>query len=371
MKRKIIHFFVFALLFCLLANNSFATEYRRFGQDFRAMAMGNTGIASTNSSAALFYNPAAMANISNWWVDLPMLEISYSDDAKDLIDQARSGSFSLDTQQEQFDFMDSFVGKRPYVKFDLSTNLFINLTKKGMTFGYNYTYEAILDIEVRNPSLPEIHTFARLDNIRQAGLSVPIGLGKWVIGGTYKTVDRQEVDFIYGMSDALENKAFPTMDSAGGKGYGTGYDIGFLYRTPSEARIIIGGVWRKEILFDEVTKIPEESALGISMTHNFGLVRWLTAIDIRDLSIKAGSENEKSYNRRLHYGTEIGILPLSENSSWISIRGGYNQGYKSYGAEISLGHAMILGATKYSEETGEYAGQKPSSRTVLYFSLGF
>ncbi|MBT7891721.1 MAG: hypothetical protein HN580_22075, partial [Deltaproteobacteria bacterium] len=95
-----------------------------------------------------------------------------------------------------------------------------------------------------------------------------------------------------------------------------------------------------------------------------------------------GSAGDKSINRRLHFGLELGILPLSKNTSWITLRSGYNQGYfatqpiESYnlglsGVEIALGHSLILGYTKYIEETGEYAGQKPSPRTVIYLSLGF
>ncbi|NQU63160.1 MAG: hypothetical protein HQ517_02590 [SAR324 cluster bacterium] len=354
-----------------------AIEYRRLGQDYRSLAMGNTGIASANNSAALFYNPAAMANIFNWWVDLPFLQVTYSEDALSLYEMAKDGSFKLDTKDEQIDFMNSNIGKNPYIKLDAGANFFLNLDKKGLTLGANYTYEAVLDIEVRNPSLPEINAFIRLDHVRQTGVSIPIGLGQLVLGISYKVIERTQLDFSYDINKALAEDEFPSLDKDGLRGIGTGYDVGFLYRTANESRIVIGGVWRKRIDLEEAEEIPEEYALGLSMVHSFGIFRLVSAMDWRDITNQQGSEGDKSYKRRLHYGLELGILPLSKNSSWLTLRTGVNQGYRTTeyygisGIEIALGHAMILGYTKYIEETGEFAGQKPSPRTVIYLSFGF
>lgn len=366
---------VLILLFCPVLSQ--AVEYRRIGQDYRSLAMGNTGIASANNSSALFYNPAAMANIFTWWVDFPFVQVTYSDDSQSLYEQAQSGSFELETKTQQIEFMNDFIGKHPYLKLDTGANLFINLDKKGLTIAGNYTYEAILDIEVRNPSLPEIHTFMRLDHIRQIGCSVPIGLGKLVLGFVYKTVERQEIEFTYGMNQAIDEEPFPTLSSNGVNGKGSGYDIGFLYRFATKTRIMLGGVWRKKIDLEDATGIPEEYALGASMMHELGMFRIVAAMDWRDITNQLGVEDDTSYNRRLHYGLEVGFLPLSKNTSWITVRTGYNQGYRSEeyygiaGAEISLGRAFVLGLTRYIEETGEYAGQKPSPRTIIYLSLGF
>lgn len=378
MARKIIKGFGFFLITWLCVVSLQAKEYRRLGQDFRSLAMGNTGIASANNSAALFYNPAAMANIFNWWVDLPFIQITYSDDTKSLYDYATNiEEFSLETQAEREAFMDEFIGLNPYIKLDVGANFFANLTNKGLTLGANYTYEAVLDIEVANPNLPEIKMFGRLDNVRQAGISVPLGLGKWVLGVSVKTIERTEIDFSYGTSALINEDPFPNLVEDGVKGIGTGYDVGFLYRSATAARIIVGGVWRQEILLGDATKIPEEVALGIATTHEFGIFRLTMAMDMRDITTKWGSEDDKSYNRRLHYGAEFGIFPQSKSSSWLTLRTGYNQGYIATGymgltgVEVSLGRGLVLGITKYIEETGEFAGQKPSPRTILYLAFGF
>lgn len=354
-----------------------AIEYRRLGQDYRSLAMGNTGIASANTSAALFYNPAAMANITTWWMDFPFVQAAYSDDAEELYEMARDGAFDLETQEDQIEFMNNYIGKNPYIKVSAGANMFINMDRKGMTVGGNYTYEATLDIEVSNPSLPEIQSFSRLDHIRQGGISIPIGLGKLVLGLNYKVIERQELGFTFDLDDALAGEDFPTLSDDAVKGSGTGYDIGFLYRLPSKSRIMIGGVWRSRIDMGDATDIPEELALGAAMTHNLGIFRTTLAMDWRDITNKQGSEGDTSLSRRLHYGLEIGVFPISNSTSLISLRSGCNQGYCSTenwglsGIELALGHNLILGYTKYTEETGEYAGQSPSERTIYYLSFGF
>ena len=367
------------LLFLISITNIVeAVEYRRIGQDYRSLAMGNTGIASANTSAALFYNPAAMANIFTWWFDLPFVQVAYSDDAKSLVEYMQDPSgFSLDTESDRQEFIDEFVGLNPYLKLSSGVNGFMNLSKTGLTIGGNYTYEVTLDIEVRNPNAPEIITFARMDHIRQSGISVPIGLGKFILGAVYKTVERTELDFVYGTNEIISNSNFPNLVEDGISGIGSGYDIGFLYRTATPYHLMIGGVYRKEIELEEATNIPEEYALGMSTQLDFSIFRFVAAVDWRDITNQQGTEGDTSLNRRFHYGIELGMLPIDKSACWLTIRTGYNQGHRSEeyqgisGVELNFRRNMVLGATKYVEETGEFAGQKPSPRTVLYLSFGF
>ena len=372
MKSGKILFIIFILFLFTAADHAEAVEYRRFGQDYRSLAMGNTGIASANTSAALFYNPAAMANIFSWWVDFPVVQVTYSDDGATLLDIATEpGAFDLENQDAIQDFMEEYIGLNPYYKLIAGTNGFMNLLKTGLTIGANYTYDGTLEFEVRNPSLPEINAFFRLDLIQQAGISVPIGLGKLILGFTYKTVERTENIFTYSTNDLINDNPFPDLAGDGVTGSGSGYDIGFLYRTATPYRLMIGGVYRKEIPLGDATKIPEEIALGMSSQLDFSIFRLVVAVDWRDMTNQEGSEGDTSLNRRFHYGMELGVLPIDKSASWLSIRTGYNQGYLSTGAEINLRRNMVVGYTKYVEETGEFAGQKPSSRTTYYVSFGF
>jgi len=338
--------------------------------------MGNTGIASANNSAALFYNPATLANITTSWMDVPAIQVIYSDEAREIYNEIQAGGF-LSTKEDQLAFMEKYMGKRIYIQADWGINGFANLNKAGMTIGGNYLNERIYDYEVQNPATPEIVGFERYDLIRQAGFSYPVGLGQFVLGLDYKTIDRSEKSFVFTTEDALADESFPSPGVPGvndaESGTGAGYDVGFLFRFANQFRVTMGGVWKKRIEFDNenVTTIPEEVSLGFSMTHSFGPFRWVGALDFRDITMNLGSQGEKSLNRRVHVGTEFSILPTSDGLYLVSLRGGYSQGYVSMGGELRLGTYFVAGVAQYTEETGEYAGEKENKRTAVYISLGF
>ena len=363
------------IFFLLVPSTIFGIEYRRQYQDYRSLAMGNTGIASANNSATIFYNPAALANITEGWMDFPDFQAIYSKEAESIYEDLQSGSF-LDSSSEIATFMTKYMGKNIYAQVDIGTSFFFNADKKGLTIGGNMLAERIYEYKISNPAVPQIDAFERYDIIRQIGFSYPIGLGQFILGGTAKEVDRSEKSFTYTMLQADNGEDFPSSGfpgvSGGEKKKGTGYDVGFLWRFATPFRLVLGGVWRKKIdLGEDVTDLPEESALGITMAHSFGLFRWTFAVDVRDISYKQGSEDDVSLNRRVQAGTEFSMFPSSDMNYLLSVRGGYNQGYPSWGGEVRLGNFLVLGVAHYTEEIGEFAGETGNIRTAAFFSLGF
>ncbi len=366
---------VVAVCIFLLPKSGFGIEFRRQVQDVRSLGMGNTGIAGAHTSGTIFYNPAALANIKEGWIDLPSVQAIYSKEAKSFYKDIAGKEF-LESEEERKSFMEEYIGKEIYVQADVGISLFFNFDKKGITVGGNWIYERIYDYEVNNPIVPEIDAFERFDLIRQIGFSYPIGLGQFVLGLAAKTVERTEKTFVYTTSDLIAKKEFPVPDvpdvKDGKTANGRGVDIGILWRVPTRYRISFGAVWKSAVdMGDDVTNIPEESAVGLSTTHAFGLVRWSFALDLRDLSFKQGSEDDKSRNRRIHAGTELSMFPTSDLNYILSLRAGFNQGYLSTGAELRLGNSLVLGYARYNEEIGEHAGDKESERTAMFVSLGF
>ena len=368
--KKISIFITLLLLF----NTVFAIEYRRQFQDYRSLGMGNTGIASANNSATLFYNPAALANITEGWIDLAAVQAIYSPEAQAIYEEVQTGSF-LETTEDQLAFMEEYMGKKIYVQVDAGINAFINLDKKGVTVGGNYMVERILDFDIQNPALPEIVGFERYDQIKLGGFSYPIGLGQFVLGLSYKNVIRKERSYTFTTTQALAGEEFPTIQltdvADGSADTGGGYEVGFLFRFASPYRVVLGGVWRSGIDMDGATPIESETALGVTMAHEFGPFKWVMAIDARDLTQKQGSEGDESWARRVHAGMEFAAFPTSDLNYLLTVRGGYNQGYRSLGGEFRIGNSLVVGVAQYSEEVGEFAGEKESKRTAVYASIGF
>ncbi len=362
----------------LLTGSAQSKEFYRIGQDYRALAMGNTGITTANNSSALFYNPAAMSNIFSWWVDMPGLQFAYSDNWADAYERYSNG-VKFENQSEIFDFLDDEIGEAYYLRVNAAVNAFVNMDPKGFTLGANYTYEYLLDFSIQNASAPEMEYLSRLDLIKQFGFSYPIGLGQIVVGATYKQINRNELLGVYTYADALNEVDFPDFTSVasggGNNGAGTGYDLGFIYRTSTAAHISWGMVYRSKIDLEDATEIPAQVDFGISMRQESLMFRWILAMDIRDMTFALENDEEdetsRSYMRRLHYGTEVGIFPIDKTSSFISLRAGYNAGYLSWGGELTLFRYMNLGYARYTEEIGEYAGQRGSERKVWYLSVAF
>ena len=359
----------------LFPADGFGIEYRRQAQDVRSLGMGNTGIASAHTSSAIFYNPAVLANITEGWIDLPAVQAIYSDGAKSLYKDIQGSGF-LETKKEQQDFMDKYIGEEVYIQADVGASFFFNVDPKGFTVGGNWLYERIYDYEVSNPPTPQIEAFERYDRIKQIGFSYPIGLGQIVLGVAGKVVRRSEKSFVFTTSQMLAEEKFPSPGfpdvNDGETADGHGWDIGFLWRIPTRYKWAVGGVWRKEVDLDEkVANVPEESAIGATMAHTFGVFRWTFALDLRDISFKQGSDGDRSKNRRVHTGMELSIFPTSDLNYLLSLRAGYNQGYPTTGAELRLGNLLVLGYARYTEETGEYGGEKGSKRTAWFVSFGF
>ena len=110
-----------------------AKDFYRIGEDFRSLAMGGTGVTSANNSYTLFYNPAALANVFAGWIDFPMIQVSYSDDAVELYQTMATG-LKLETQEERYEFMEAtHQDGLPGGKIQLirSTDQFFHLTIFG------------------------------------------------------------------------------------------------------------------------------------------------------------------------------------------------------------------------------------------------
>ena len=358
----------------LLAAQLQAAEFRRIGQDYRALAMGNTGIVTASNSNALYYNPAAMALITDYWFDFPSMESSYNGDGLPLsssmipselgdILKSVSGYTVPDGwalhSADQTSFYNNYKNTSPYIKYALGLNAMFNIQTRGTTIGFNRSVEYTHDMTIYTS---DMDYYGKKDLIHQGGFSLPIGMGQLVLGGAWRYVERTE----YTELAAANTGDLPHVMTDGTTGSGIGYDIGFLWRTASKMRIVWGGVYRAPIVLSGgLDPIPAELALGMGIVHNWDNLNMTIAVDYRDLTNQLGSVG----SRKLHIGTEFGFFPFSDNQAFYTLRYGYNQGLWSQGVEVSMGKGLILGLTRYQESNGVDAS--PQGRLAYYFNIGF
>jgi hypothetical protein len=328
------------------------------GRSYRSLAMGHTGIASANDSSALFYNPAVLANIEGWWLDYGTWtfegtqEFTPQDAGLIMVSPTfpyvnRAGL----SEENKSRFLEV---ENAYLRGSAGITLTANIMSEGLTIAGTYVMEnSIASLDSGN------YIYQRDDLIRKYGLSIPLGLGQWVLGLARSDITRK---------DALEAST-DTITNWDDEATGTGYDVGILFRMANKARITWGIVAYNaggaEFGSDD-DKVEATYGIGVSMNHDLGIFRVVPAIDIRNIGSHLDRQNT------VHAGLEIGLFPNSTGGSYLSYRIGYNQGYTTSGMELNLfNRYIILGWANYGEEVGTADEAKENRRTVYYFNLAF
>lgn len=361
LKRKFYSKFLFALAVIIGSSFQiplFAQETLTVGRSYRSLAMGNTGVASANDSAALYYNPAILANVTGWWLDYTAYTVETSDNFTPL-EAASMLAYPVFPYINRDGITDlsksTFLSKEnPYLRANAGINLSVNISERGWTIAGSQMYESVMTTIDDGATI-----YQRDDLIQKVGLSIPIGMGQLVLGITGNRIIRRVA------SDATTD----SIPNWGDRYTGTGYDIGLLFRMANQARITLGFVVQNYggIKLGDSGMVEEQTmAFGMSTNHEFGIFKLTLAADIREIGSEAAKTNT------LHAGAELGIFPNSTGGSYLTYRTGFNQGYFTQGVEINLfNHYLIVGYTQYSEEVGTDTEKVESKRSIVYLSLGF
>lgn len=358
MNRKRQIWWALALSLCCLGFSAQAEEYYQPLKSHRAVAMGSAGVAAANDSYALSYNPAVLANTQSWWVDYAAWTIEGSQGltALDVLTNVAQINYPyLKEDGLTSETASSFLEKdQPHLRANAGINFVAHLSDTGVAVGANYLREVVMQGRNNNTEL-----FQRNDRITQGGFSWPILQGVVVLGVGLRQIDRRDAT-----SDAASVPSFGDYEQ------GRAYDFGFLWRLPGAARATIGAVVQNIGGMDigsQADAEPQEVHLGINLDLEVGPFRMVPTVDLR------GVQTTRERKNRVHAGLEVGLFPNSTGSSWISIRGGSNEGYPTSGAEFNLAnHGLIIGAARYFEEIGTTdAKEKSAERLLAYLSLGF
>ncbi len=355
-SRFVSLFFLLSLLFALPAKSA---EYRQPVISYRALAMGNTGVAAANDSYALSYNPAVLANVRDWWLDLAAwtVESSQGTTPVELLPTLVTLNYPYLNETGLSEAVRaSFLShETPHMRANAGVNFASRLSSSGFAFGANYLREITIQGLENNRIL-----FQRNERISQFGFSIPLGTGQWVLGVSQKNLERRDAT-----SDASIG-----VPSFGAYEKGTGYDVGLLFRAAGKSQMSLGLVAQNVGGMDiGATKDaePQEVHFGWSMNLEWGPVRLVPALDVR------GIQTTKERKNRVHAGVEFGLFPNETGGNLLSLRSGLNEGYPTNGVELNFfNRSLLLGYTVYYEELGTKAvRQKSSKRALAYLSLGW
>ncbi len=351
----------------------------------KALLMGDAYTAVNNDEFTMYYNPASLSRHAN---DLTLYTFP---------GQVNGNNVLADSDKFQ-DFPQTTTGAA-----DLLMNYPVHVsagTSPGFrmfNFGFSILTQDSVDLIVRNQANPMLEIDYHVDRGFIAGYSHVLGDSKLSkksrkkkkketsstgtgsqtsIGFGLKYIKRKGLadSLFLGGAEAMDiiNNS-ENLDEIGSllgvtEGQTLSYDIGFEHVErfgPFEWVFGLAGldVLNAEFTEDsasiengkEVADIKRQVNLGSAIKADFGLVDFTISADIRQLS------EQIDPLMRTRLGFALGLPGLT-------LMGGVNSGYYSYGAMLNLGIVKVLGGF-YDLEMGNRANQIKNKRFVIYINL--
>lgn len=339
----------------MTTKNSHAEELYEYGHNIRGLGMGTAYTALARDTDALYYNPAALAEISG--LRLRPFDVGIGVNGEEVM-----STVSEFTTFETLDDLNNLYGKRPWLGLGIRSAFAMPY------FGFGVYDAGFASFHLSNPAMPAMHVNYANDMAFIMGGAVKLGPGL-SMGITGKRILRQgykgDIPLTTlaggGTGDAL-------MAEISNRGWGYGVDIGALYiiKLPL-LETSFAAVWKdagdtsfqRESGKDAPPHTDGNQILGVATDFDFWVGNIITTFEYRHI-------NEKTdFGKKLHAGLELS-LPL------LDLRCGFSQGYISYGTTLDL-WLLQIDLASYGVELGAYPGQIEDRRYMLTISseLGF
>ncbi len=356
MSMPVGFFFIFFLATCLSTVR--AAELPEYGLSVKGLGMGNAYTLHAQGHDAVSYNPAAFARMEGL----------------------------------QFRFMGLGMGLNGIDSFDEYEAIFNNSNNVGATLNalygdpiwtrldYQMSFSAgpfiagayarnNLGFTLLNPALPYLEANFYSDVVLFGGTGVQIIPKIFDVGFMAKRITRYAgagditaSTLAFLNSNIIENSSNRT-------GVAYGFDFGAKLTLPGEWNPSVAFAWQDigdtKFSFSKSNPPPEtirdRMNVAVGMEKEFmGLAKFRPALEFKMLN---SSSTEVQIGKKMHLGFEL-ELPL------LTLRGGFNQGYYTYGASFDLSVFRVDLAT-YGVELGEYVGQQEDRRYMIQLTADF
>lgn len=359
------------LLLILFSASAFAVDNPYLLRSPRGLLMGDAFTAVNDDSFTLFYNPATLGRHKHDFTMYPL-------------NGTLTGTNVLSDMDRFKDFPEEPVGAS-----DLLMNYPVHAggnTAPGFKL-FNFGMSAIVadsyDILLRNSANPTMDLDIRSDRGVIFGMAMPIGPGRinrktttgsqtsFGVGAKY--ISRTGVSDQIGLLSptvlgCLDEEETSDIAKCMGKvkGQAWGFDAGVEHIVRKGNSQFVLGLAALDITGTDfevasnpnklkVASIRDQVNLGMAFGQDFKVFHYIVSADVRALN------EEMDFGKRLRTGVEVGIPGLS-------VMGGVNSGYYSYGASVDFGFIKTT-AGFYETEIGSKYRQTKSSRFVISVTL--
>jgi hypothetical protein len=344
-------------VFAGLGPSAAALPLRELYLGARAQAMGGAFTAVADDEQAIFYNPAGLAGIKGFSANYIAIDLQAS---TDLILGYRDSKEALNNLSG--DSLNVIMGKNVFARGQFAPSFVMP------NFGLAIITDGQVAIFAQNEALPQITLGHQTTNGLQAaygisfgdrrkrgGSELRVGIGAkllWRRGG-YKLLTLEEVL-------TISEDTFHSVAGSFQQGYGGDVGVQWVKPFTKNFELLAGAAMTDigDITFGAgIDSIKSNLSLGVAGRFLFPSGQVIVAYDYRHAMDPA------DWRKKNHVGAEL-ALPL------LSIYGGINQVYPTYGAAFDL---WLVRVTAYSsaEEFGGLAQQAPVRTYVLKLALKF
>jgi len=354
---------IITILTAMLSSSAFAGAKRGvFYNTMRNRAMGGVGIMSSQGATAFISNPALLTrgkiNVSplsiQFFLNEDFLELAdfISENADSLGSFGELSSASVDSIYTDLNSIDN-----RWMKIGIPFAGAIRAKNVGVAYYGVFDFEFKIDKGIYEP-----HVFMKgiFDNV------ITVGFGKGMdfmlpdlkMGAALKFITRRDApEQKIGFSDLSDSDLFSELQDTLQEGNtGFGFDLGALYKL--NEKLEVGLVFVD--LIGNIDDGKEDISTNLKLGVKYDLLSRLSAeVNIVDFF----NSDETAFFNRMHIGIEANLIILK-------LRGGFNQGYPTYGAGLNLG-IIKADVAVWTEEQGDFPGFDGETFVGAQIYLGF
>ncbi len=396
MKLRNLIYFLISIMFgfgIFSQANAANFEYPVLYRDLRVVAMGGAAVAIGGSSVAVFHNPAGLSLIDpryGFEVNFPEISFGFSKNAIDFFNDIKDAADTGDLDGDGDDADDKltainnvvsdYMGENFYGKLDALFSIAKRHKKLAWTVGIfgginssaivhqGFGAEGVIEVKGLGASGAFVglsSSFYR--DIISLGMDVKFLYLGYINHNFYPS---EIVEHSDDMDDYLKDEVLQD-------GTSVTFDIGLICR-PFPKSFLDPAVGFSIMNISEVTVNNDiEETTVLPRTYNIGfsirpklfkkghfLQDLVLGVDLIDITKQYEEDND--WGKRLRMGAEIKLW--NYRLSTLTLRGGFYQGYPSYGAELKL-FTFYFQFVSYAEEIGGYAGQCENRRYLFSLAI--